>query len=184
MTQEQLQKQCDELLAKVNSGDESSIEPLLDLTCGGIIPDRVNAVLGEDSSLEYLRDDLIQEVRIRVWQGLMNVAAGNSDPIENFVNWTHQTAYNEMLRAARDEANWLATTSLEPNIAVEQSEVSEVMEELFACCVSDRERRIITMRTEGHTQQEIAEEVGVDRAQISRELTQIQERYDQRNGQK
>lgn len=61
---------------------------------------------------------------------------------------------------------------------VADSQDSDVLELILACCETDEERAIVRLRIDGHTDEEIGEQLGVSRQTVNRRRQAIEERFE------
>ena len=194
----------DAVYQRLVSGDESARNELIEGNMALVIH-RVDAYLHRAPQMAYYRDDMISagivglcEVVDRMQKkGPVTspkptgwITKGIDCCISRLADESNTIVVPKMTQArARSEGKPIRpprTVSDKALVYRDDSEISgnaaatELQEEILACCEDDTDRQIVRMRSDGHTDAEIAASLGLSAMTISRRRRVVFERFNKR----
>lgn len=164
---------------------------------------RVNDFIDDFPKFNYLRDDLISECFLALTRAVRVLAAqdqqddpnpvgfisyslyhSNLDlafadgtiPVSRFVQWKYRMSNSDLLdrpQVAPLDGNNSGLADLNEYRRV------ECLENIHELCTTDKESQIVNLRLAGHTDQEIADILNVDRTMVLRIRQRLYEQYQQ-----
>jgi hypothetical protein len=145
---------------------------------------KANAWLEVHPAFEYLRDDLIGEgflVLTRIANRVAKIGIREENfNVQGMISTSLQRAFTRL--AHREGPMIPLSPSIERDHIYETPEATDVMSDILSCCDNEREERIVTLRSQGLTDDQIAPMVGYRQgATVWSVRKQIQQRYEEHN---
>ena len=195
-------EQNEQLYARVMAGDGKAREEMIEGNMPLVIA-KVDAYIGCHPQVAYLRDDLHSTGFLALVKAV-NTMAEHDEPCNvNPTGYISVAITHEIARVIEKESAMGLTSISEsedrpssdrdvPEVGhdipesttdVNESAVQglfELREVLQSCCESDKERTLLRMREEGHSDREIAEALGLPHITTFRLRKELEERFNQK----
>jgi DNA-directed RNA polymerase specialized sigma subunit len=195
-------EQNDAVYQRLMAGDKSARDEMIEGNVALVVY-RVDAYLRMAPQMSYYRDDMIASGLLGLCdavdgmskKGVIRKPTGYiSIAIDRYVSHAADEANAIVVpfqaqAAARQEGTPMclprtvsdsALTNYNDLSTIECEEVLALTEEVLACCQDDVERRIVSMRVDGYTDEEIGQALAIQRRHVSRMREGIFKRFNER----
>lgn len=192
-----------EVYARLVAGDEAAGDEMIQGNMPLVLL-RVDAHLWRSPQLSHLREDMIGAGLLALCEAVDTMK--RADAISNTTGYLY-TAIDKAIGKLTDEESTIVVPQRTQEVARKDEKelhrprtiggnaalalssrlhasdplaVMELEEEILACCQDELDQRIVTMRTEGHTDAEIAAAVGLTERAVNLRRQKLHERFKER----
>ena len=138
---------------------------------------KVEAFVTKFPQYTYLQDDLLSEGFLALTKAAHELAKGKQGPNLNPSGLIYVCVRNALIDLVKRERHVPLTKDIEASLLVDPISEIELKVDLQALCKDEKDRRIIEMREQGHTDEEIGAELGISRSQAGRRRQSLHARY-------
>lgn len=192
------------LYDRVVAGNEDAVNEMIEENMP-LVTWKLNQFLMQVPQGEYLKDDLYSAGNLALVDAANKIADGALDDESNLSAYLESSIYRAFRDTLTDEPQvgpssrtvrrHLDDDDFDPPQCIEISELTEeeepyyheptpefeIMEEIFACCHSERDRQIVTLRAEGLKDREIASKLMTSEPTVRKARHEIERRYQERD---
>ena len=164
------------LVEAILAGDPNAINRFIEGNMA-LVTVKVEAFLAKWPQYAYLRDDLLSEGFL----ALTRAAHELGKEVETFnpQGLIGTAVNNALIDLVRKEKGVPLTKDIETSLLVDPISEIELKVDLQALCKGEKDRRIIEMREQGYSHDEIGREVNLCKGNVTRRLQALNARYAQ-----
>lgn len=197
-----------EFYVRMTGGDKDAINEMIEANMA-IVMVRVDAFLANCPNYGYLREDLVSEGLLALTEAVQAMSKSKKDvskinptgylyvavsraigaaaEAEETMQLKPKTLRDAKERAQGQGVELTIPTQIPmgrnlPDVAYDETGVSELRDEIWSCAEDDQERRILKLREDGYVDDEIAEELSIPRWLVQEIRSSLYDRFLEKSG--